>query len=240
MPRRDFLDADFFSFERFSGRKANHVHILVHPHQDEFERTRVYIENNPVNAQLVTLPATVSGVECKRREKSRRGTHECVRHTLNSGYGARPCPTNDCSDVEKLSDIGLPGRLLESRNGRKYRWFSAGSPRGCPTRSFSSFRVGPPVYFAARDHIAFPAIAANTLRGALGMALREANEYFSPRNVTGPSGFADPPRPFVLRAGSLNNRTLQPGDSFCFDLHLFVLGRHSLDHFHFSVQRIRR
>jgi len=82
--------------------------------------------------------------------------------------------------------------------------------------------------FAARDHIAFPAVAANTLRGALGMALRETDEYFSPRHETGPSGFADPPRPFVLRAGSLNNGTFQPGDSFCFDLHLFVLGRHSL------------
>jgi hypothetical protein len=82
--------------------------------------------------------------------------------------------------------------------------------------------------FAARGYITFPAVAANTLRGALGLALRETDEYFNPRQETGPSGFADPPRPFVLRAGSLNNRTLQPGDSFCFDLHLFVLGRRNL------------
>jgi hypothetical protein len=105
-------------------------------------------------------------------------------------------------------------------------------PEGLPHKIVQQFFVSAHRFtFAARDHIAFPAIAANTLRGALGMALRETDEYFSPRHEIGPSGFADPPRPFVLRASSLNNRTIQPGDSFCFDLHLFVLSRHSLDAF---------
>jgi hypothetical protein len=102
-------------------------------------------------------------------------------------------------------------------------------PEGLPHEIVQQFFVSAHrLTFAARDHIAFPAVAANTLRGALGMALRETDEYFSPRHEMGPSGFADLPRPFVLRAGSLNNAIFQPGDSFCFDLHLFVLGRHSL------------
>jgi hypothetical protein len=46
--------------------------------------------------------------------------------------------------------------------------------------------------------------SANTLRGQLGSALKkvDADAYsrlFAPRAATGPSGFADPPRPFVFR-----------------------------------------
>jgi hypothetical protein len=70
--------------------------------------------------------------------------------------------------------------------------------------------------------------AGNVIRGALGWALREHDpaayaRYFEPRQTapSGPSGFADSPRPFVLRAHLLDGLTLQPGDRFSFDLHLF-------------------
>ena len=69
------------------------------------------------------------------------------------------------------------------------------------------------------------------MRGALGHALLEvasAEDYariFKPTAVAaspkGPSGLSDRPRPFVLRAAGLSGRTVQPGDHFCFDLHLF-------------------
>jgi hypothetical protein len=76
--------------------------------------------------------------------------------------------------------------------------------------------------FRAEERIRFPAMAANKLRGALGFALRDHDRYFRPKQEKGPSGFADPPRPFVLRAHWLNDRTIDAGESFSFDLHLFV------------------
>jgi hypothetical protein len=70
--------------------------------------------------------------------------------------------------------------------------------------------------------------AGNIFRGALGWALRQSDpqaytEFFEPRRTPGlgPSGFADPPRPFVLRAGHLEGRTFQTGDCFAVDLLLF-------------------
>jgi hypothetical protein len=46
--------------------------------------------------------------------------------------------------------------------------------------------------------------SANTWRGQLGSALKKVDaeaysRFFAPRAASGPSGFADPPRPFVLR-----------------------------------------
>src|ERR1019366_10785807 len=46
--------------------------------------------------------------------------------------------------------------------------------------------------------------SANTLRGQLGSALKKVDmdaysRFFAPRAASGPSGFADPPRPFVFR-----------------------------------------
>lgn len=68
--------------------------------------------------------------------------------------------------------------------------------------------------------------AGNTLRGALGYALAGTPDYarwFRPEAVrgTGPSGLADPPRPFVLRAMHLDNAAIPPGSTFSFDLHSF-------------------
>lgn len=83
---------------------------------------------------------------------------------------------------------------------------------------------------------------ANVLRGALGMRLRERSgcdprcsgpacarpdaavcaygRIFAPRGTNVPSGFADMPRPFVIRPGFLEERT-EPGGEFQFDLHVF-------------------
>jgi hypothetical protein len=84
--------------------------------------------------------------------------------------------------------------------------------------------------FEALEPRSFPAgKAGNVVRGALGWALRDSHpelyaRYFEPRQAagTGPSGFANPPRPFVLRAYPLDGRTFQTGETFSVDLHLFL------------------
>jgi hypothetical protein len=79
-------------------------------------------------------------------------------------------------------------------------------------------------------------MAGNVLRGALGKALREtasAEDYrriFEPAG-RGPSGLSDWPRPFVIRCAALHGRILQPGDRFCFGLHLFDVRNPALEHF---------
>lgn len=102
--------------------------------------------------------------------------------------------------------------------------------------------------FRALESLHFPpGKAANILRGALGVIfrrlacvpgcnnandartcpLRHACPYatvFEPvAGPEGPSGLADPPRPFVFRARHLDGLTLQPGQPFYFDLNLFTL-----------------
>ena len=85
------------------------------------------------------------------------------------------------------------------------------------------------LHFRAAGSLYFPpGKAGNTLRGAFGMLLQrtaEAPEYariFEPRATgAGPSGLADPPRPFVFRAAHLNGQTIARGDEFHFDAHLF-------------------
>ena len=71
-------------------------------------------------------------------------------------------------------------------------------------------------------------MTGNVLRGALGYALLEVagpEDYariFEPGSAgSGPSGLSNWPRPFVLRAASLNGRTFQPGERFCFGVNLF-------------------
>lgn len=81
-------------------------------------------------------------------------------------------------------------------------------------------------------------MAGNVLRGALGHALLEvtgAEDYariFAPAAAgSGPSGLADLPRPFVLRAAGLDGRAFQPGERFCFELHLFNTRNPSIDNY---------
>ncbi len=93
-------------------------------------------------------------------------------------------------------------------------------------------------HFTARDAMHFrPGQAGNVLRGALGSMLHEracADDYsriFAPAaSGTGPSGLADWPRPFVIRAASLDGQTLRPGDPFSFGLNLFDIRNSALEH----------
>ena len=73
------------------------------------------------------------------------------------------------------------------------------------TFDFHRFRF----QFQAIGSVSFPAgKAANVIRGTFGLMLREvapATDYtriFEPKSEHGPSGLADPPRPFVFRYSS--------------------------------------
>jgi hypothetical protein len=88
-----------------------------------------------------------------------------------------------------------------------------------------------------------PGQAGNVVRGALGTILRRATgaedyaRIFEPASKgagpegAGPSGFADWPRPFVIRAASLDGLMLKPGDPFSFELNLFDTSNPALEHF---------
>ncbi len=84
--------------------------------------------------------------------------------------------------------------------------------------------------FTAHDPIHFaPGKPANILRGAFGLALQRVAapadyvRIFEPRAAGGPSGLADPPRPFVFRARHLDGMMVRAGDRFHFHLNLFTL-----------------
>ena len=107
--------------------------------------------------------------------------------------------------------------------------------------------------FIARESICFPpGNAANILRGALGIIfqriacrpgcrdsshcdVRHSCPYaqvFEPMSAgAGPSGLSYWPRPFVFRARHLDGRTLESGEPFYFDLHVFSLDPGVLAHF---------
>jgi len=98
------------------------------------------------------------------------------------------------------------------------------------TMTFELWRLR--FHFHAEESLVFPpGKAANVLRGAFGMMLREtanAPDYariFEPkaesRAPAGPSGLADRPRPFVFRAAHLDGQTIPAGSGFHFDMHLF-------------------
>jgi hypothetical protein len=92
--------------------------------------------------------------------------------------------------------------------------------------------------FRARDPLYFPdGKSGNILRGALGTVLDAA--IFSPRG-TGPSGLADPPRPFVLRASHLDGVHLPAGAPFHFDLHLFDVSDNMNAQFARAVEEVTR
>lgn len=80
--------------------------------------------------------------------------------------------------------------------------------------------------FTAQDRLHFPVgKAANLLRGAFGMALARAGtdgaRFFDPRQEGGPSGLADPPRPFVFRVRNLDGAEIGPGERFEVGINLF-------------------
>jgi len=116
--------------------------------------------------------------------------------------------------------------------------------------------------FIARQSLFFPpGKASNILRGALGVIFRSiacvpecrgANSceirqtcpyarLFEPAaSGPGPSGLADPPRPFVFRARHLDGRTIQPGQPFHFDLNVFSLEPETLAYFILTFAALAR
>ncbi len=111
-------------------------------------------------------------------------------------------------------------------------------------------KASQPIYFP-------PGKASNILRGGFGRSFRSiacapdcrspaACSYrnqcpyasiFEPRLEDGPSGLADPPRPFLFRAPHLDGQRIQPNDSFHFDLHLFDLRPHITAYFISAFQQ---
>ena len=120
--------------------------------------------------------------------------------------------------------------------------------------------------FRARTSLYFPAgKAGNIVRGALGRIFRKYActpgcsgarvceqrsscayaRLFEPTaeptaGAQGPSGFADWPRPFVIRAGHLDERRCRPGETFHFDLHVFEMREPALAYFTFSFSQLMR
>lgn len=112
---------------------------------------------------------------------------------------------------------------------------------------FEFFRLR--FHLKAVDPLWFPADgAANTVRGAFGHALRQVTcrcgpdrhtkdcvyaRIFEPRGMArqGPSGFAEWPRPFVLRTRPLDGQVFFPRKPFSFDVHLFDLRNPELPSF---------
>lgn len=84
--------------------------------------------------------------------------------------------------------------------------------------------------FEARDAVQFPpGKAANVLRGGFGTVFRRvaSDSYariFEPTAARGegPSGLANQPRPFVIRAAHLDGLRVEPGGRFHFDVHVFL------------------
>ncbi len=89
--------------------------------------------------------------------------------------------------------------------------------------------------FEAPERLAFERYrAGNTVRGALGIALDA--DIFSPRTATGPSGFSNPPRPFVLRTAGLDGRELDRGERFTLGVNAFVP---AFESFREAFERVR-
>lgn len=101
--------------------------------------------------------------------------------------------------------------------------------------------------FVALETLQIPAgQGGNIVRGALGSTLRRIacvplcqgssthdencaySWLFAPKLDGGPSGLANPPRPFVLRAAELDGKVIEAGEHFHFDLHLFTPGDRAL------------
>lgn len=100
------------------------------------------------------------------------------------------------------------------------------------------FRAVEPVVF-------LPGLAANRLRGAFGLALRDSADadlyrrIFEPSASTGPSGLRDRPRPFVFRAAHLDGLSFAPGQRFHFDVNLFDTRDESVEAFRTAFARFR-
>lgn len=114
------------------------------------------------------------------------------------------------------------------------------------------FRARQPLYLA-------PGKSANILRGALGDILRKLAchpacsgaaacesrdecgyaRIFEPRSdLLAAEGIRDLPRPFVLRAASIEGRSIIPGEAFEFTVNVFDLGGPTLSYLVLSLAQI--
>ena len=116
--------------------------------------------------------------------------------------------------------------------------------------------------FSAREAIYFPpGKSGNIIRGAFGTIFRRIAcvpdcpgastcdlratcpyaRIFEPAATgRGPSGLADWPRPFVFRAAQLDGRTVRPGETFHFDVHLFDCQDPALAYFVLAFAQLAR
>ncbi|HLJ26485.1 MAG TPA: CRISPR system precrRNA processing endoribonuclease RAMP protein Cas6 [Candidatus Angelobacter sp.] len=116
--------------------------------------------------------------------------------------------------------------------------------------------------FRALESLYFPpGKAGNVIRGALGQTFKKfvcrpncpgartcEQRYncayaclFEPTaRIEGPSGLADWPRPFVIRAAHLDGRRLGAGETFHFDFSIFELRDPALAYFAFSFSQLLR
>jgi hypothetical protein len=93
---------------------------------------------------------------------------------------------------------------------------------------FEFYRVR--LHLRARGPLRFPMPAANLLRGALGYRLEDRRQDYArwfrpgrmPEGGPAPSGLADWPRPFVLRASHLDGTECRPDECWSFDVHIFA------------------
>ena len=116
--------------------------------------------------------------------------------------------------------------------------------------------------FRALESLYFPpGKAGNVIRGTLGRIFRKFvcapacagartcpqrtvcayARLFEPTAITeGPSGLADWPRPFVIRAAHLDGKKFRPRESFYFDLNVFEMRDPALAYFAFSFSQLMR
>ncbi len=116
--------------------------------------------------------------------------------------------------------------------------------------------------FRALESLYFPpGKASNVIRGALGQTFKKFAcqpkcpgaktceqratcayaRLFEPTAIHhGPSGLADWPRPFVIRAAHLDGRRFRPGETFHFDFHVFELSDPALAYLAFSFSQLLR
>src|SRR5437764_939383 len=102
-------------------------------------------------------------------------------------------------------------------------------------------------HFRAVDQVHLPVgKSANILRGAFGHVLHDSvppavyARLFEPGAALGkaPSGLADWPRPFVLRVAHLDGLTIEAGQAFFLDAHVFDLHQPALEHFRAALIRL--
>ncbi len=91
--------------------------------------------------------------------------------------------------------------------------------------------------FRAIESVYFPpGKAGNVLRGALGTI----STAFRSKSANLPSGLAEAPRPFVLRAAHLDGMRFEPDEKFSFDVNVFDLRAPVSDAIEEALSRLAR